>query len=194
MDTIDISNLNRQFLFRPKDVGQPKATVAAQFVMDRVPGVEVVPYYGKIQDKDDDYYSQFTMVICGLDSIEARRWINAKLIELVDDNPQSLKPMIDGGTEGTFGYGNKSPHLGHGCKNLIPRLGFKGQSRVILPTMSSCYECSLDMFNKPTTFPICTIANTPRLPEHCIEWASVLEWPRVKGSKYYIFFYDGMKD
>jgi len=37
------------------------------------------------------------------------------------------------------------------------------------------------MLNKPTTFPICTIANTPRLPEHCIEWASVLEWPRVKG-------------
>ena len=37
------------------------------------------------------------------------------------------------------------------------------------------------MLNKPTVFPICTIANTPRLPEHCIEWASVLEWPRVKG-------------
>lgn len=61
--------------------------------------------------------------------------------------------------------------------------GFKGQARVILPTISSCYECSLDMLNKPTAFPICTIANTPRLPEHCIEWASVLEWPRVwKGS------------
>ena len=37
------------------------------------------------------------------------------------------------------------------------------------------------MLNKPTAFPICTIANTPRLPEHCIEWASVLEWPRVHG-------------
>jgi ubiquitin-activating enzyme E1 C len=37
------------------------------------------------------------------------------------------------------------------------------------------------MLNKPTVFPICTIANTPRLPEHCIEWASELEWPRVKG-------------
>jgi len=54
---------------------------------------------------------------------------------------------------------------------------------VILPTISSCYECSLDMLNKPTAFPICTIANTPRLPEHCIEWASVLEWPRVHGDK-----------
>lgn len=39
------------------------------------------------------------------------------------------------------------------------------------------------MLNKPTAFPICTIANTPRLPEHCIEWASVLEWPRVQGGK-----------
>lgn len=57
--------------------------------------------------------------------------------------------------------------------------GFKGQARVIFPTITSCYECSLDMLTPPTAFPICTIANTPRLPEHCIEWASILEWPRV---------------
>ncbi|KAF9454673.1 hypothetical protein P691DRAFT_717301 [Macrolepiota fuliginosa MF-IS2] len=161
MDTIDISNLNRQFLFRSKDVGKSKAIVAADFIMQRVPGVEVTPYFGKIQDKGDDYYMQFNLVICGLDSVEARRWINATLVNLVDpENPESLKPLIDGGTE-----------------------GFKGQARVILPTITSCYECSLDMLNKQTAFPICTIANTPRLPEHCIEWASVLEWPRVHGDK-----------
>ena len=58
-------------------------------------------YYGKIQDKDDDYYLQFNLVICGLDSVEARRWINATLVNLVDpENPESLKPLIDGGTEG----------------------------------------------------------------------------------------------
>jgi NEDD8-activating enzyme E1 len=123
---------------------------------------------------------QFNLVICGLDSVEARRWMNATLVNLVDpENPESLKPLIDGGTEGKRPFPlplELSSHL---------TSGFKGQARVILPTITSCYECSLDMLNKPTAFPICTIANTPRLPEHCIEWASVLEWPRVHGGMKY---------
>jgi len=44
---------------------------------------------------------QFNLVICGLDSVEARRWINATLVNMVDPEvPESLKPLIDGGTEG----------------------------------------------------------------------------------------------
>ena len=106
-------------MLRPKDVGKSKAIVAAEFIMNRVPGVKVTPYvydecrdacivnssvtsyFGKIQDKDEDYYMQFNLVICGLDSVEARRWINATLVNMVDpENPESLKPLIDGGTEG----------------------------------------------------------------------------------------------
>ncbi|KAF8469014.1 putative NEDD8 activating enzyme [Kalaharituber pfeilii] len=161
MDTIDISNLNRQFLFREDDVGKPKAEVAAAYVMKRVKSVKITPYYGAIQDKGEDYYMQFNIVVCGLDSVEARRWINSTLVEMVDmNNPDSLKPLIDGGTE-----------------------GFKGQSRVILPTVTSCYECSLDMLTPPTAVPLCTLASIPRQPAHCIEWASILEWPRVMGDK-----------
>lgn len=93
--------MNRQFLFRHADIGKPKAEVAAAFVEKRVKGVKITPYVGKIQDKDEDYYMQFKIIICGLDSIEARRWINATLIGMVDpDDMESLKPLIDGGTEG----------------------------------------------------------------------------------------------
>lgn len=122
-DTIDISNLNRQFLFRHADIGKPKAEVAAAFVEKRVKGVKITPYVGKIQDKDEDYYMQFKIVICGLDSIEARRWINSTLIGMVDmDDPESLKPLIDGGTEGT-----SQPDL---RSQQVLRLTIKKASRV----------------------------------------------------------------
>lgn len=100
-DTIDISNLNRQFLFRKDDVGKSKAEVAAKFVEKRVKGVKITPHNKRIQDFDEDFYMQFTIVVCGLDSIEARRWINATLYGMVDqENFDSMKPLIDGGTEG----------------------------------------------------------------------------------------------
>lgn len=115
VDTIDISNLNRQFLFRKADVGKSKAEVAAQFVEKRVKGVKITPHNNRIQDFDEDFYMQFTIVVCGLDSIEARRWINATLYGMVDqENFDSMKPLIDGGTEGESDY--KTRLRARGCR------------------------------------------------------------------------------
>ncbi len=156
MDTIDISNLNRQFLFRVKDIGKPKATIAAQFVQQRVSNVKITSHFKKLQEMPAEFYQQFDLIISGLDNVEARRWINSLVVSLYDETvDESLIPVIDGGTE-----------------------GFRGQSRVIFARITSCYECNLDLSPAATTYPVCTIANTPRLPEHCIEYVNLIEWPK----------------
>uniref|UniRef100_A0A8C9WG72 NEDD8-activating enzyme E1 catalytic subunit n=1 Tax=Scleropages formosus TaxID=113540 RepID=A0A8C9WG72_SCLFO len=157
MDTIDVSNLNRQFLFRPKDVGRPKADVAADFINSRVPGCNVVPYplmYFSV--------SEFHIIVCGLDSIIARRWINGMLMSLLIYeggvlDTSTIIPLIDGGTE-----------------------GFKGNARVVLPGMTACIDCTLELYPPQINFPMCTIATMPRLPEHCIEYVHILQWPKEK--------------
>jgi len=165
MDTIDVTNLNRQFLFRMKDVGQSKAKVAAEFVMRRVPGCVITPYNNRIQEFEPNFFRQFNLCISGLDNVEARRWLNRTLCDLVEvdegqPNMETIIPLIDGGTE-----------------------GFDGQVRLFVPKLSACFECSLAILTPPRGFPVCTIAHVPRLPEHCVAYAKTILWPRLKEFK-----------
>ena len=42
----------------------------------RVRGAKVTGHYKRIEDMEDNWYRQFHVVVMGLDSIEARRYIN----------------------------------------------------------------------------------------------------------------------
>lgn len=57
-------------------MGKAKAEVAAARVMQRVQGVTVTPHYCRIEEKPLDFYEQFHIIILGLDSLEARRYMN----------------------------------------------------------------------------------------------------------------------
>ena len=74
--------------------------------------------------------------------------------------PETQRPIIDGGTE-----------------------GFKGQARVIVPFKTGCFECSLASLPPQQGYPMCTIRETPRLPEHCIQYAYVITWETEFGNK-----------
>lgn len=110
-----------------------------------------------MQDFDAAFFKDFPVIIAGLDNVEARRWINSMVHELVTfeegEEPDVPTVMIDGGTE-----------------------GFLGQARVIVPFTTSCYECSMDSLPPQQTYPECTIKQTPRLPEHCISYAMRMEF------------------
>lgn len=122
-----------------------------------------MPHFCKIQDKDADFYRQFQIIVLGLDSLEARRWINdmmCSLMEYEDDgnvSPGTNIPMVDGGTEGLAGHVN-----------------------VIYPGITPCFECILPLFPPQVNFPMCTLADIPRTPAHCVEWAKQIEWDRAR--------------
>ncbi|CAH9080601.1 unnamed protein product [Cuscuta europaea] len=166
MDRIEVTNLNRQFLFRLEDVGKPKAEVAAKRVMERVSGVNIIPHFCRIEDKPISFYSDFHIIVLGLDSMEARGYINAVACGFLeydcDDNliEETIKPMVDGGTE-----------------------GFKGHARIIKPGVTPCFECTIWLFPPQEKFPLCTLAETPRTAAHCVEYAHLIKWDEVHSGK-----------
>ncbi|KAJ1487725.1 hypothetical protein T484DRAFT_1617518 [Baffinella frigidus] len=144
LDTIDVSNLNRQFLFRMHHVSESKANIAAQAAKGFNPNINITPHHGNIKDKKFgvQYMSQFSVVFNALDNIEARRHVNRVCIA-------AGRPLVDGGTS-----------------------GYDGQVTTIIKGETGCYDC--EPKPAPKGFPVCTIRSTPDKPIHCIVWGKHL--------------------
>lgn len=147
LDTIDVSNLNRQFLFRSHHVGMPKCTVACEVAAKMAPeDVKYLPHHGNVCDNNKfnvQYVSQFNLVLNALDNVVARRRVNRLCLA-------ASVPLIEAGTT-----------------------GYLGQVKVIDKASNvACYECVTQETQK--VYPICTIRSTPSMPVHCIVWAKEL--------------------
>ncbi|KAG7665233.1 UBA2 [[Candida] subhashii] len=143
LDTITLSNLNRQFLFRKEDIDKSKALTVCKAVQSfNYLGAKLIPHHGNIMDTTQfpiDWWNQFSYIYNALDNIEARRYVNKMALFL-------KKPLMESGTT-----------------------GYEGQIQPIYPYYSECFDCQTKV--TPKTFPVCTIRSTPSQPVHCITWA-----------------------
>lgn len=98
LDTIDVSNLNRQFLFRKHHVGKSKAVEAAATITTMVPSTEIEGVVGNIKDTKFgiSFFKSFNIVCCALDNLEARRHVNRMCLA-------ADVPMIESGSTGYVG-------------------------------------------------------------------------------------------
>lgn len=142
LDTIDLSNLNRQFLFQRQHIRQPKSQVAIGAIRQFNPGIHTKFYQANIKDPqfDVDWFGQFDLVLNALDNLDARRHVNRMCLA-------SHLPLIESGTA-----------------------GYLGQVTTIRGGETECFEC-LPKPIEQKQYPVCTIRSTPSEPIHCVVWA-----------------------
>lgn len=152
LDTIDLSNLNRQFLFRKQHIKKPKAFVAKETASQFNPSVNIDAQHGSIFDSqyNVEFFEGFDLVFNALDNLAARRHVN-RMCMAADVS------LIESGTT-----------------------GFNGQVQAIRKNVTECYDCNPKPVQK--SFPICTIRSTPSQPIHCIVWAKSYLFPELFGT------------
>lgn len=143
MDRIELSNLNRQFLFRRDNVGHPKSVSAAQAARKMNPDLNVHTYEIPVGPDTEDlfdsaFWSNLDGVWNALDNVKARRYTDSKCVFFE-------KPLLESGT-----------------------LGTKANSEIIIPHSTTCYSDHKEV--EQDTIPMCTLRNFPHFIEHCIEW------------------------
>uniref|UniRef100_A0A0D9X0Y3 SUMO-activating enzyme subunit n=1 Tax=Leersia perrieri TaxID=77586 RepID=A0A0D9X0Y3_9ORYZ len=153
LDTIEVSNLNRQFLFRQSHVGQSKAHVARDAVLKFRPNINITSYHANVKDTqfNVEFFKQFNVVLNGLDNLDARRHVNRLCLA-------AEVPLVESGTT-----------------------GFLGQVTVHVKGKTECYECEPKPV--PKSYPVCTITSTPSKFVHCIVWAKELLFAKLFGDK-----------
>ena len=82
-DSVDLSNLQRQPLYRSRDIGEPKAALAAQFVRRLNPFVEVRPIERRVDKVNAiDLLGGHDLILDGTDNFATRLAVSDAVVEL----------------------------------------------------------------------------------------------------------------
>jgi sulfur-carrier protein adenylyltransferase/sulfurtransferase len=125
-DAIELSNLQRQILYKTSDVGRPKLEAARERLQSLNPGVKVVPYEERLTSRNAlEILGKYDVIVDGTDNFPTRYLVNDACVLLG-------KPNI---------YGS------------IYR--FEGQASVFDATRGPCYRCLYPEPPPPGLVPSC---------------------------------------
>jgi ubiquitin-activating enzyme E1 len=103
MDTIEKSNLNRQFLFRSSDVSKLKSECASKAAAMMNPDLEgkIIAFSERVGNDteklfNDKFWKNLSGVTNALDNVEARKYVDRRCVFYG-------KPLLESGTLGTKG-------------------------------------------------------------------------------------------
>jgi len=109
-DTIEESNLHRQTLYTPNDIGKPKAEIAIQKLSAQNPFVKLILHRNLLnQENAESILSQYDIVVDGCDNFLTRYIVNDVCVKL-------NKPLVYGSI---LGYDGQLATFNYkGSKNL----------------------------------------------------------------------------
>lgn len=96
-DTVDVTNLHRQILYSPNDVGQKKTHLAAERIKQQNPFVNTIVHDVLVSsDNVEELFSQYDVVVDGCDNFATRYVVNDACVKL-------NKPLVYGSILGFEG-------------------------------------------------------------------------------------------
>ena len=144
-DNIEVSNLNRQFLFKKEHIGKSKSKIACEEIKKMNNNFNCEYHQNLVNEDteiiyDENFWKSQDLIINAVDNINARKYIDYQCTLF-------KKILIDSGTEGT-----------------------KASSQLIIPFKTKSYR-EINKEKVVNNIPMCTLRLFPSRIEHCIEWA-----------------------